>query len=347
MPEVETGKLMETFSYYLSADNEEQIRWGLFENKDVAVFCSDDGLRAMAKAKILCGDGTFKACPRPYYQIFYIHCLYGEENNEGGEWVPVLMALMMGKEERQYEMIIEAIKDGWNKLNIKPEFKRIHLDYEVGLQNSFERLNGSDKVYGCVFHYTQNVIDQIRQLRLKDYYENKEGTHEDIRNYIRALIALPLIPKEHIKIMWNECLSKGPSKPSDAKDWPDTDLERLRKYMRNWIYKPKNRWSFWELGRCKSTNSAESYNSRLSYRYKQTPSCNKFLIDEQENFQNYDDRIKQIDNGVNKFKTRKAMYVEMDEKLKKFEQEYKDSYKEVSFSEFFLHKKQFSECQFG
>ena len=116
----------------------------------------------------------------------------------------VLMALIMGKKERQYEMIVGVVKDGWKRLNIKPEFKRIHLDYDVELQNRCKRLNGSDKVHGCIFHYTQNLIDQVLQLRLKDYYENKK----------------------RIKILWNECLSKGPNKPSDAKDWPESDLKK-------------------------------------------------------------------------------------------------------------------------
>ena len=49
-------------------------------------------------------DGTFKTCPRPYYQFACIHGLYL------GRVVPFVMVLMSGKTEEMYRAVLRHVK---------------------------------------------------------------------------------------------------------------------------------------------------------------------------------------------------------------------------------------------
>ena len=49
-------------------------------------------------------DGTFKTCPRPFYQFVTIHGLYLERA------IPFVMVLMSGKTEAMYRAVLRHVK---------------------------------------------------------------------------------------------------------------------------------------------------------------------------------------------------------------------------------------------
>ena len=49
-------------------------------------------------------DGTFKTCPRPFYQFVTIHGMYL------GRVVPFVMVLMSGKTEEMYRAVLRHVK---------------------------------------------------------------------------------------------------------------------------------------------------------------------------------------------------------------------------------------------
>lgn len=169
-PRCEPGKIDERF-YTLYGSN--GTPWKLHETKDVTIFATPLALRAMATSDILQLDATFSTCPVGFTQYLTMHALLG--NGEGKEWQPVLMAVMTGKKAEYYELIVDQILAFWARENIIPTFQRIHSDYECALQKAIGRLNGPDKVYGCVFHYCQAVLKHAMNLGLGPYYKMFDG----------------------------------------------------------------------------------------------------------------------------------------------------------------------------
>jgi len=328
---IKLGSIPEEYSNFPVDSNNIEKRWLLVDSEEVSVFCTDLGLRTLASATVLCGDATFSTCPRPYFQTFYLHAFCGGDSEEEGEWVTPLMAVMNGKQERQYDIIVKAISEGWKRLNIEPIYKRIHLDYENAVQNSFEKLNGKDTVYGCCFHYAKNINEKLRKLKLWSYNLDKKGKYKRIiQRFVRALKALPFLPKEHVSIVWKNCLINEACRPLNVDMyWPEAGLKKLKQYMKNWFRKVKNRWTFWGLRRIRSTNYAENFNGRKNRQYPKKPLLSQFLKNELKCFQGYEYRMDQISRGCKRFKPRKRKYVEFDQKLAKMEEDYMENFNTV------------------
>uniref|UniRef100_A0AC34RTP0 MULE transposase domain-containing protein n=1 Tax=Panagrolaimus sp. JU765 TaxID=591449 RepID=A0AC34RTP0_9BILA len=137
-PKAEMGEIPKEF-FNLdpeTAEMETAIRWLLLQQKDVAIFATDEALKAMASAPILCADGTYKTKPDEAAQIFYIHGLIN------GEWIVLLSAIMKSTTEADYDVIVQAVKEKWEQLGVEPKFERLH----------------TEKLYGCLFHYSQAIL---------------------------------------------------------------------------------------------------------------------------------------------------------------------------------------------
>ena len=66
------------------------------KDKDVFLFGTPLTAEAFSKAEFKSGDGTFKICPKLFYQVFVLMALYG------GVYVPCLFGLLPDKSEDSY-----------------------------------------------------------------------------------------------------------------------------------------------------------------------------------------------------------------------------------------------------
>uniref|UniRef100_A0A914YU35 MULE transposase domain-containing protein n=1 Tax=Panagrolaimus superbus TaxID=310955 RepID=A0A914YU35_9BILA len=219
----------------------EDIRWLDHSDKDVAVFATADIYRQMANCKILVADATFATCPEGLRQVFVIHGLV--ENEKGAEWVPLLLAIMKKKTEINYEKVMDCIKKAWTRLDIKPVTERVHCDYEAAEGNALKNLFGIEKIFGCYFHYNQIIIKKLDYFKFKYAYLMIKGDkaipeYRSIRTWIRCMMALPLLPKEYAKFLWEAVLHELPKPPKSENDlyWPTEEMEKFKAYfIKNWI----------------------------------------------------------------------------------------------------------------
>ena len=98
-------------------------------------------------------DGTFKSCPRVYYQIVNIAGYY-EENNS---IIPIFMIHITGKSFYLYDSILKDVKKIMNdkQLDINALPNGVLIDFEKGLQKAV-KLNFPKMIFdSCYFHYVK------------------------------------------------------------------------------------------------------------------------------------------------------------------------------------------------
>ena len=109
-------------------------------------------------------DGTFKACPKSYYQILnfagYLPDIQGI--------VPIFMIPVTSKSENIYNNIfrdiIYILKD--NGINMDKFSKRFMVDFEKSLLNSVKENFPNATIDGCFFHYSKLIWTKARLLDL-------------------------------------------------------------------------------------------------------------------------------------------------------------------------------------
>ena len=69
----------------------------------VAIFATDFELRHLGNAQTLYIDGTFKTAPKPYMQVFTIHCEFMDRV------VPLTASLLTGKTQQHYDCVMNVI----------------------------------------------------------------------------------------------------------------------------------------------------------------------------------------------------------------------------------------------
>lgn len=248
------------------------------------------------------------------------------------------MALMSDKEESSYDHIFNCIKKRWAELGVKPQFERIHADYEQAQANSLKRAFGEEFIKGCLFHYDQCLLRRVAESGLYPFYVQKKAgkglpqSHRRIRTWIRSLMALPLLPKEDCQ-EFAKILIQPPPKPSSVSDdeWPTIALQDLADYMqKEWLSKSDNMWNFNNLRRVRNTNRCEGFNSAMNKMFERAPKLKIFMKDMQLFFTEVEAEIEGIrQNRQRAYRNKK--YAMLDEQLANYEDEFRNDIKEVLF----------------
>ena len=115
------------------------------------------------------------------------------------------------------------------------------------------------EVKGCLFHFTQAVYRKIGNIGLKHAYANDPGT----RKLCRQLMALPILPKDHIV----RAFYKLTEFVVEADETAGLHLlKRLVEYMRTtWIGSaqfPPSSWC-WYREAVRTNNDVEGWHLKL------------------------------------------------------------------------------------
>ena len=325
MEHIEMGNIPPRFQNLKEQGDGKCVRWILQDEKELTIFSTDLQLETMAKSVLLCADATFRTSPKGTVQCLYIHGLVGEDE-ENAEWIVLLLAIMNAKNKANYEKVVKAIKENWQRLDVEPTFSRIHIDYEEGLQRAFNELKGENAVYGCQFHYCYAVKRKIQALGLMEIY-SQQGIKE-IWLYLRICMALSFLPDKDRAIFWKEYFKNAHRtlRPEEILEssWPLEKLQKFSDYIdQEWMTRPGKTWSNHGLRRTRNTNRAESYHRRLNYIEDRKPSMNKFLENRQVETARVQSRINKIRNSkFGRYKPRKKKYIMLDRRLEKLEKEF-------------------------
>ena len=73
------------------------------------------------------------------------------------------------------------------------------MDFEKANWNAIKEYSPGTIIKGCLFHYNQAIYRNLQKLRLQNSYNN-DAT---LTKIARCVMALPLLPHEHIEHVYN------------------------------------------------------------------------------------------------------------------------------------------------
>jgi len=132
--------------------------------------------------------------------------------------------------------------------DLVPDFRPEHVmaDFEEASVGAFQEVFAGVAVSGYWFHYCQAVVKRLNKLGLKEDYQNQD----DIKDIVRCLFGLPLLPAEDIRNALQTIRAMICTDMRMARQ-----LQQLMTYVqRQWI----DRW--------RTNNVLESYHAALSRR---------------------------------------------------------------------------------
>lgn len=128
------------------------------------IFTSKFQVKLIQKCTQIYIDGTFKSCPKNYYQIINIGGFLPDINGI----VPLFMIPTTGESEFLYNDIMHEIKKIIEDLGYKIENlpNKYMLDFEKSLQNAVKNNFPNAIINGCYFHYVKLLWEKAKKLGL-------------------------------------------------------------------------------------------------------------------------------------------------------------------------------------
>ena len=259
------------------------------KNKDVFLFGTPLSAEAFAKAQFKSGDGTFKICPKLFYQVFILMALYG------GIYVPCLFGLLPDKSEDSYIRFYGMLWAYNDKNGLPNDFQNqfFMCDFEQHIRTSFLLYWPYVRVLGCYFHYSQCVWNKVKKNGLQITYEKDD----QFNALIRRMSALPFCPKSDLDKAF-EIFEKR------SREMEDEDLnlfcQNMIKYLndtwRNGIYCLQD-WNLSDINLMTvpaTNNGQEGSNRRFGEDFGVHPSLWSFVLTMNEELENSDNTIKGI-----------------------------------------------------
>lgn len=207
------------------------------------------------KNKMYFVDGTFKATPKPFYQLLSIHvdlnsceditCVMG-----------VIYALLPDKRQETYERLFGLIKQYF-----EIDMMAIKCDYETALINGIKDAFPTTQITGCYYHLNKAVWKKASILSLPESRES--------RNIVRVCSNLPLLPSPYITECWTSIVEKAPKS--------EEMVAFLNYFQRQWLQSLANVINCPGDYNFRTNNALEGWHRRLNTNIKSKPTLLLFL----------------------------------------------------------------------
>ena len=235
--------LLLPFKYYDSGPAENRI----------IMLTTDTNLDLLRESNRLCGDGTFKAAPALWTQLYTIH---GRKN---GFTVPCCFGLLPDKRKETYIRFFSQLKS-WLGPGAETLDFRYLADFEQGAYLAVQEVFPGVDLEGCYFHLSKSIDSHVKKLGLSRKYD----ADFDFRIRVKKLSALAFIPLADLVSTFE----------SLASEFLDDELALLSYFENTWIGQlvsggrrlpPIFPHSMWNLlgrhytGSTRTTNTLESY----------------------------------------------------------------------------------------
>ena len=230
----------------------------------ILVFATEENIQLLAKMEWVFADGTFKASPKIFGQIYIIMgCL--KKNAEYKEYIPLVFGLLPNKQKKSYVRFLEILK----KHAPQPmQIKTASMDFEVGEINAWKEVFPSISIHLCNFHFNQNIFKPIVRVGLKTAYQKKvqhRGVQREgkLKRYVQAIYGLSFVPLDKIQEAWATILDEAPDLGvKDGKKLEEFLNYITSTYMSNANY-PLEMWNNWAKFEHRTNNPNEGFNSSL------------------------------------------------------------------------------------
>ena len=165
------------------------VLWLQIDGERHVIMATDQQLNLLSKAKRWYADGTFKVVRCPFHQLWSLHAFIKDDDKI--KQIPLVYCLMSRRRKKDYKAILRAVL---NLLPTTPAIKEFVTDFESSTWGAVATVLPEVKLQGCAFHWGQAVWRKTQEIGLRRAYLNDDATHK----YIKKLLALPLLPAEHI-----------------------------------------------------------------------------------------------------------------------------------------------------
>lgn len=147
-----------------------------------------------ASTPIVFSDGTWKACPPPFTQLYTFHG-FSELKS-----IPLVFCLIKGKEKKTYEYILDQMKNlalTMFEVPITFEPERWTIDFEQAMIGAIKSRFPRCKVHCCSFHFGQSFLKAIKRFELFSKYQDE--TCRDFQIHFQVLKAIQYVEEEFVK----------------------------------------------------------------------------------------------------------------------------------------------------
>lgn len=237
----------------------------VYEDQDlekIIILCSQAALAAI-KSSELCsysGDGTFKACPRPFSQLYIFHLDVFSDPTTVNIF-PVIYALLPNKTENTYRRLFHLIKE---KLDVV--VKSFKCDYEAAQINAVKAIFPDAKLSGCYQHFNKAVWKKAKACKIARV---TRPTSDDkrARGIVRLCSNFVLLPPSFMHQAWISITQCAPSTPK---------MKSFLKYFKAQWYEKDHRLISCAEDTHRTTNNCEGYHRRINARLPRNP--NLYLV---------------------------------------------------------------------
>ena len=203
----------------------------------IIIFATDQTLHRLTASTIYM-DGTFKACPKLFYQLFSIHIFI-----EGVQF-PALYALLPGKSRDVYSRFFMLLLTKLQDLQLVLQPTRILTDFELAQVQSVQLAFPTSHIAGCYYHYQQCIW---RWVSMKGH-----------------TAALAFVPPEHVRLAWG-CLQMkfGPLCTNCP---PALDFSNYMYFKQTWMTGsfPISMWNHHTTTEERTNNHLEGWHYRFN-----------------------------------------------------------------------------------
>ena len=157
---------------------------GVADPDRILIFSSEQQLQFLSISDHWFADGTFKVCPKVFFQVYTIHA------EQGGKIFPCVFALLPNKTEVRYTRFYQEI---FNRTDGDgPE--DILIDFERSALNALNNVKPQVGKKGCFYHFCANVWKHIQNFGLQHLY----NMNQEFAINLRMLCALIFIPPPEV-----------------------------------------------------------------------------------------------------------------------------------------------------
>ena len=132
------------------------------KDKEIILLGTPLTAKAWSLSEFKSGDGTFKICPRQFFQVFVLMGLFG------GVYLPCMIGLLPDKTQDTYGRFFGLVRSYLDKNDLPNDFSGhfFMTDFEVNIRTNFNLFWPMARLLGCYFHFSQ-VCTIISYISLK------------------------------------------------------------------------------------------------------------------------------------------------------------------------------------
>ena len=231
----------------------------LYENNSdagIVIFTCKSNLEFLCnEADELFVDGTFKSCPKFFYQMYSVH---GHKN---GHFVSLVYALLPGKSENVYQYLWDSIRSScaYLQLQIKPQI--IHIDFEVAMHNVLKTAFPEATIKCCRFHLGQAWWRKIQTLGLSQDYKDSSN---EIGKWLKHSFGLHFLRPSDVEDSFCEDVMSATPEDHRCSKYADYLFEN---YVTSHSKFPPEMWAEIPSNNKRTNNAAESFHAHFNAQF--------------------------------------------------------------------------------